>query len=228
MMASVERAGECAPYPMFVRLQGARAVCVGAGEVAARKVETLLAHGAEVVVVAPEACARIRALSDGGQISWKRRAYETGDVDGARVAVVATSSRAVNEAVAAEADRKNVLANVVDAPELCTFLVPSVVRRGKLQVAVSTDGAAPSVAREIRRDLEKRFPHWWEAYVDLLADLRELVKRRVPGDSSRRAQIFEVLGSNDIRERVASGDALSAEQAYAEYVAPLVEEDEAL
>ena len=62
MMASVERAGESAPYPMFVRLQGARAVCVGAGEVAARKVETLLAHGAEVVVVAPEACARIRAL----------------------------------------------------------------------------------------------------------------------------------------------------------------------
>ena len=227
MAAKAEHVEECVPYPMFVRLQGARVVCVGGGAVAARKVDSLLEYGADVVVIAPEACDRLRALADEGAIAWERRAYGAGDFDGARLAIVATSNRTVNEAASAEADEKNILLNVVDDPEMCSFLVPSVVRRGQLQVAISTNGAAPSVAREVRRDLEQRFPAWWEAYIDLLAELRMLVKCRVHGSSDRRAVIFEKIRSSDIGDRIARGDTITAEQAYQEIVAPLVEELEA-
>ena len=212
-----------APYPLFVQLEGARVVVVGAGRVAARKVETLLEHGADVTVVSPDAVEEISGWADEGLLRLERRPYARGDLSGALLVVAATSERAVNEAVFAEAQERAMLVNIVDVPDLCNCIVPSVMRRGRLQVAVSTGGAAPSVAREVRRSLEERFPDWWEPYLDLMADVRALVKERVPGPASARTPLFEAVGGPELRGRVAAGERPSAEDVYTAVVAPLVE-----
>lgn len=212
------------PCALFVDLQDKPVVVVGAGTVAARKVRSMLEHGARVRVIAPQAVDAIRALADCGLVTWTRRCYEQGDLQGALLAIVATGDRDVDGAVYDEALGARVLVNVVDVPDLCTFIVPSVMRRGQLQVAVSTNGAAPSVAREIRRDLESLFPDWWGDYIDLLGEVRGLVKARVPGDSSLRAPLFEALGSARLGERLAAGEKLAAEAVYDEVIAPLLED----
>ncbi len=218
-----ERAGYCPPYPLFIQLVGQPVVVIGAGEVAQRKIQTLLSRGARVRVVAPEATDEVRRLADDGAIAWERRPYEEGDLAGALVAFAATSDRAVNERVYAEATARPMLVNVVDVPDLCNAIVPSIMGRGRLQVAVSTDGASPETAKAIRRGFEERFPAWWEQYMDLLHEVRLLVKDRVGGPSAGRARLYRaVLDDERARAACAAGDAPSAEDVYASVVAPLV------
>ena len=137
---------------------------VGGGAVAARKVRKLLLSGAEVVVVSPE----VRAELEGMDVEVKRRAYEYGDLEGADLAFTATDSREVNAAVAGEAKRRGVRINVADRPAEGDFVSPSTLRRGGLQVAVSTGGASPTLARRIRHELEARFGPEWSGVVKRL------------------------------------------------------------
>lgn len=211
-----------AAYPLFVRLEGARVVVVGAGQVAERKIETLLSYGARVDVVSPQATGAVRAWASQGALTWRRRAYEEGDLEGARLVVGATGDRAVDEAVHAEACARNALVNIVDIPDLCTAIVPAIVRRGPLQIAVSTSGAAPSVARDVRRDLEERYPAHWAAYVELLGEVRDLVQARVPGSAEDRRPLYEAATRTDLLARLERGERPSAEDVYAETVAPLL------
>lgn len=213
------------PYALFAYLQDQPVVVVGAGCVAARKVLSLLDHGARVRVIAPMAVDEIRALAREGRIAWECRRYERGDLRGALLAVAATDDRSTNESVCDEANGLPILVNVVDAPQLCTFTVPSVMTRGQLQVAVSTNGAAPAVARRIRCELEDRFPAWWGDYIDFLEAVRVLVKERVPDDASSRKSLFEAFAAAGIEERFASGEQLSAEAVYRETIVPLLKED---
>lgn len=209
-------------FPLFVRLDGERVVVVGAGDVAARKVGDLVAHGARVTVVAPEACDVIRELASAGTISWMQRSYRLGDLAGSLLCVVATNDRSVNEAAFEEASASSILVNVVDVPELCTCIVPSVLKRGRLQIAVSTGGAAPAVARNIRHRLEEEFPDWWEDYLDLMAEVRTIVKQRVPGPSHMRTPLYEALASSGLENRMAAGERPCAQAVYNDVVAPLL------
>lgn len=222
MESQQERGRACVPYPLFVKIEGARVVIVGAGSVAVRKAVSLVQHGALVTVIAPDADERIARLAHEGAIEWLERPYMHGDLAGARLAFAATSSREVNAAVCAEADEEGVLVNVVDDPQMCTCTVPAVMRRGQLQVAVSTNGAAPGLARDIRNELEAAYPDWWEDYVDVLSDVRELVKARVAGDTARRTPLFEAVSHAGLAERFAVGEKLEAEQVYDEVVAPII------
>lgn len=211
------------PYPLFVSLAGRRAVVVGGGKVAERKVSTLLEHGADVTVVSPEVTETIARLADEGRVRVERRRYEHGDLAGAFVTFCATDDRAVNEAVFEEASSLNQLVNVVDVPDLCNVIVPSVVRRGPLQIAVSTGGASPTTAREVRRGLEEQFDGWWGAYVSLLGEVRGLIKARVTSGTQARTPLYEAVASDEsIKARLAAGQAVDAEDVYAQVVAPLV------
>lgn len=210
------------PYALFACLECRPVVVVGGGSVAERKVQTLLEHGAMVRVVAPWVTETLRQLVSAGRIDWARRGYRKGDLEGALLVVGATDDRAVNEAVYADACAQGTLVNIVDVPDLCTFIVPSVMRRGRLQVAVSTAGAAPSAARRIRAQLEEDFPAWWEDYLDLLAEVRVLVKQRVPGPASVRTPLYEALSSGEVRDRFAAGARPTAEDAFATWVQPLL------
>ena len=141
-------------YPVFLDLRGRRVVVIGGGAMGEEKVTRLLPYEAKVVVVSPDVTDEVSELADDGKIEWVRRPYRRGDLDGAFIAIVAdTSDDAVNQAVSEEARERNVPLNVADVTELCTWITPSVARRGEVIVATSTGGASPALARRFREIL---------------------------------------------------------------------------
>ena len=204
-------------YPVFLDLAGRLSVVIGGGAVAERKVTTLVDHGARVVVVSPDLTAALEDLARQDRISVERRPYVRGDLDGAFIVVCSTDSEEVNRAVYAEAEHVGCLVNVVDVPELCNFIVPSIVSRGPLQIAVSTAGAAPAVAKRIRRGLEVEFGDEWGDYVELLGRVRALVMVSEP-DGERRARVFEAIADSDLLDRIRRGERPEAPEVYAEFV----------
>jgi len=174
-------AAEASLYPLFLKLNGAPALVVGAGRVARRKIEALLECGAQVTVVAPEAEAEIAMWAEARRVAWHKRPFTPGDATGQRLAIAATSDRAVNAAVAEAARTQGALVNAVDMPDLCDFYVPAVVRRPPLLVAVSTAGNAPALARRVREELEARFPADIGAFFADVGTQRETIKLRAPG-----------------------------------------------
>lgn len=152
------------PYPIFLDLRDRRCLIIGGGEVANRKARKLLQSQAEVVVVSPEVKPEIESMA----VEVRRRPYREGDLEGAYLAFAATDSREVNSAVAREAQERGVFVNVVDKPSEGNFALPSTLRRGGLQVAVSTGGASPTLARSIRGELEKQFGPEWAGLVEEL------------------------------------------------------------
>jgi siroheme synthase-like protein len=155
-------------YPIFLDLSGRRCVVVGGGAVAARKARKLLEAGAEVVVVSPEVHPD---LGDMG-VEVHERSYEHGDLEGADLAFAATDRREVNAAVAREAKARGIRVNVADRPTEGDFAVPSTLGRGGLQVAVSTGGASPTLARRIKNELEEVFGPEWAGVVEELETVR--------------------------------------------------------
>jgi len=153
-------------FAAFLDLRGRRCLVVGGGEIGERKARALLACGAQVTVVSPTATRGLAALALEGRIVERRRSFRRADLRGCALVVAATGDPAVDDAVAALARRARVLVNVVDRPESCDFILPSVLRRGELQIAVSTGGRSPALAREIRRRLE---PLFGPEYAELVA-----------------------------------------------------------
>ena len=176
--------GNVVLYPIFLDLSGRRCVVVGGGEVANRKARKLLQARARVVVISPE----IGAKLEGVAVEIHRRPYREGDLEDAYLAFAATNSRGVNAAVAREAKRRGVPVNVADEPSEGDFALPSTLRRGRLQVAVSTGGASPTLARRIREELEEAFVPEWAGIVEELNAARrngEAGDERVEGEVSR-------------------------------------------
>jgi siroheme synthase-like protein len=141
-------------FPVFIKLEGRRCLVVGAGEIAKSKINSLLEAGARVFVVAPEAAPEIQALVAKNQITWAKRRYQASDLDGTFLAIAATSDTAVNNAVFTQSRRDGILCNAVDDPPNCDFYFPAVVRRGDLQIAISTAGESPAFAQKLRRAFE--------------------------------------------------------------------------
>ncbi len=141
-------------YPVFLDLRGRRVVVIGGGDMGEEKVTRLLLYDAKVVVVAPDVTDEVSELADSGKIEWVRRQYRRGDLDGAFITIVAdTNDEAVNNSVSEEARERNVPLNVADVTHLCTWITPSVARRGDVIVATSTGGASPALARRFREIL---------------------------------------------------------------------------
>jgi precorrin-2 dehydrogenase/sirohydrochlorin ferrochelatase len=156
-------------YPLFMDVSGKRCVVVGGGGVASRKARGLLGSGAHVVVVSPEVAPEIEAMD----VAVERRPYAPGDLAGAALAFAATDRREVNAAVAREATQNGIPVNVADRPTEGDFALPSVLRRGGLQVAVSTGGASPTLARRVRDALEPSFGAEWAGVVERFRSARD-------------------------------------------------------
>jgi siroheme synthase-like protein len=197
-------------YPAILLLEGRLAVVVGGGAVAERKVRTLLDAGAKVRVVAARATREIRERAERGEIELVPRRYEPGDLAGAAVAVAATDDEEVNRGVSAEAQAAGIPVNVVDDVALCTFIAPSIVRRGDLVIAVSTGGNAPALAVRIRERLEREFGEEYRAFLELMGRLREEV--RVPGDEAERARAWYRVVDSDVLDLVRAGDLEAARE----------------
>ncbi|MGB3635202.1 MAG: bifunctional precorrin-2 dehydrogenase/sirohydrochlorin ferrochelatase [Rubrobacteraceae bacterium] len=177
---------EAVLYPIFLDLSGRRCVVVGGGAVANRKARKLLQARAEVVVISPEVKPEIESMA----VEVRHRPYENGDLEGAYLAFTATDSRKVNSAVAQEARERGIFINVADKPSEGSFALPSTLRRGGLQVAVSTGGASPTLARSIRGELEKQFGPEWAGLIE------ELRRRRSDGeevDESLQEEVSQCL-----------------------------------
>ncbi|MFA5055656.1 MAG: NAD(P)-dependent oxidoreductase [Dehalococcoidia bacterium] len=183
-------------YPISLDIDGKRCVVLGGGEVALRKVNTLLEHDAIVQVISPELCAGLEDLFASDKIIAAKRPYADGDLAGAFVIIAATDDADVNRRAAAEAEKLGVLVNVVDVPELSNFIVPSHLRRGDLSIAVSTGGASPALARRIRERLEAEFGDEYAALLALAGRARSELRRGgadVTGDDWRNALDIDAL-----------------------------------
>jgi precorrin-2 dehydrogenase/sirohydrochlorin ferrochelatase len=180
-------------FPAFLDLRGRRCLVAGGSEVGERKARALLECGAHVIVVSPTLTPGLAALAEGGCIERRERMFRRSDLRGCALVIAATGERRVDEALAAMARRWRVLVNVVDRPAHCDFILPSVLRRGELQIAVSTGGRSPALAREIRRRLEGLFG----------PEYAELVRR--VGADRRRARVAAttMAGRLEAGERVA-------------------------
>jgi precorrin-2 dehydrogenase/sirohydrochlorin ferrochelatase len=184
---------------MFLKLEGRDCLVVGAGKVGESKIGALLATGARIRVVALDASPAVREWANDGRIDLDLRAFSADDLDGAFLAVVATNSRNLNERVYREAQSRGVLCNVVDVPDLCDFFYPAVVRRGDLQIAVSTAGQSPSLAQKIRQQLEKQFSPGYERWVAELGATRKLILAS-DLDTERKLKLLHSLASREAFE----------------------------
>jgi precorrin-2 dehydrogenase / sirohydrochlorin ferrochelatase len=183
-------------FPMFVKLEGKRCLVVGAGKVGEPKIGGLIETGAATRVVALEASEAVREWARAGKIGLELRAFSPEDLDGAFLAVVASASRRLNESIYGEARRRGVLCNVVDVPDLCDFYYPAVVRRGDLQIAVSTNGKSPSLAQKLRQQLERQFGPGYAEWVAELGETRKLILAS-DLDTKRKSELLHSLASRE-------------------------------
>src|ERR1700734_2451857 len=186
-------------FPMFLKLAGKRCLVVGAGKVGEPKIGGLIDTGARVHVIALEASEVVHQWAKHGKITLEVRAFSKTDLAETFLAVIATSSRALNESIYREPQRRGVLCNVVDVPEYCDFYYPAVVRRGDLQIAISTSGQSPSLAQKIRQQLERQFGPGYARWVAELGATRRLVLGS-DLDSQRKRELLQSLASREALE----------------------------
>jgi precorrin-2 dehydrogenase/sirohydrochlorin ferrochelatase len=174
-------------FPMFVKLEGRRCLVVGAGKVGESKIRSLLVSRAKVHVVAPRATPTVTAWDRAGVLRWVPREFHPSDLDGVFLVVAATSTTAVNDEVYREAQTRRVLCNVVDVPDRCDFYYPAVVRRGDLQIAISTGGQSPALAQRLRREFERQLAPIYAGWLQGLGRIRrELFSRPMDPEQRRR------------------------------------------
>ena len=192
-------------YPICLELTNRNCLVVGGGEVAERKIDSLIQAEACVEVISPEVTEHIRRLAKERVISWTEREYRPGDLKKAFLVISATDNPAANASIAQDADRLNTLLNVVDSPKQCNFIVPASVVRGNLLISTSTSGKSPALAKRIRKEIELNYGAEYGPLLDILGLCRELVLDRVP-DIEIRKQLFERLADTISTEMVRDGD----------------------
>lgn len=192
---------------------------IGGGRVAARKVASLLEVEAKVRLVSPRLAPETAEQADDPGVELRQRKFEPQDLDGAALVICATDNETLNRSVAAEADKRGLFVNVVDVPPLCSFIVPAVVRRGELTLAVSTGGASPAAARRLRERLQDEFGPAWGPYLKLMRALRERVTTQGRPAQENRPKFFG-LADSDLYERVAAADAAGVDRVVASILGP--------
>ena len=198
-------------YPAFLDLRGKRCAVIGGGKVAERKVRSLLEAGAKVYVASPELTPTLARMAHQGRIAYKRGPYEQLDLDGVFLVIAATDRPFTQKQVAVDAARRNILSNVVDAPEASSLIVPASFARGDLQIAISTGGASPALAQQLRQRLEKQFGLEYAAFLKWMQAARKRLQRRV-GSAELRAEILHRLAGSGILRLLRSGHRKRARQ----------------
>jgi precorrin-2 dehydrogenase / sirohydrochlorin ferrochelatase len=192
-------------FPMFLKLQGRLCLVAGAGSIAESKIESLLAADAKIRVVAPRASEKVSDWAGQGLISLKQREFRPTDLDGIFMVIAATSSRKLNETIFRNAQQRNVLCNAVDDPEHCDFYYPAVVRRGDLQIAISTAGRSPALAQRLRRELEAQFGPEYADWINQLGSIRgNLFEIEI--DPERRRRLLHKIASRNVRSLFHKGE----------------------
>jgi precorrin-2 dehydrogenase/sirohydrochlorin ferrochelatase len=197
-------------YPIMLDVRNRTALVIGGDQIAAEKATNLSLCGALVTAMAPDFCAELLDLERSGTISLRHKAYEPGDLKGAFVVVAATThDLPLSKTIWQEAQERGQLLNIVDIPAYCNFILPSILRRGQLTIAVSTEGASPSLAKRIRQQLEDRFPPAYATYLQIAATARANIKKY--GLSyAERDDFFRDFFTSDILELLSNNNEVEA------------------
>jgi len=190
--------------PIVLRLQDRSALVVGGGLVAARKIRQLLRAGAKVTIVAPEICNELAALRDQRLINHHAESFTEKNLDNMVLVIAATDDETINRKISKQAQSRNIPVNVVDNPALCTFIMPSIIDRSPVQIAISTGGASPVLARLLRARLETMIPASFGHLADLMRKSREAVKKRFPEMTARR-RFWEHILQGPVAEMLYAG-----------------------
>ncbi|MCD6304750.1 MAG: bifunctional precorrin-2 dehydrogenase/sirohydrochlorin ferrochelatase [Deltaproteobacteria bacterium] len=192
-------------YPIFVQLEGMTALVVGGGAVALRKVETLLAFGAAVSIVSRDLVPELRERVDDGTIRFLGRDMTDSFFERVSLVIAATDDAGLNRRVSEVARKRGLLVNAVDQPADCTFIVPSIVRRGDFLIAISTSGKSPALSKKIRKRLEAQFGDEYARFLSLMGRVRRAVMDLgLPQEENSR--IFHEIVDSDIMEALARND----------------------
>ncbi|HUV51178.1 MAG TPA: bifunctional precorrin-2 dehydrogenase/sirohydrochlorin ferrochelatase [Anaerolineae bacterium] len=188
-------------YPVSLDILNRKCLVAGGGPVGTRKVLTLLDCGAKVTLVSPDATEKLLELVDNGLIRWEKRSYLASDLDGTFLVIGATNDEELNRQISADAEKLNMLCNIADRPEVCNFILPSIVNRGDLVISISTSGKSPAFAKKLRKELEKQFGVEYIEFLRLMGAIREklLSEKHEP---EAHKHIFERLISSDLVEMI--------------------------
>ena len=196
--------------PIFMNIRGQRCLVVGGGEIAARKAALLQEAGAEIAVVSPELSSSMARQAEQGSVTYREGAFEASDLDGVNLVIAATDDEAVNRQVSELARTRQLPVNVVDNPELCSFIIPSIIDRSPVQIAVSTGGASPVLARLLRTQLESVIPSTYGRLAAMVGGFRDKVKAQF-SDVNARRNFWEQVLEGKIAELVFAGKDEEAE-----------------
>lgn len=201
-------------YPIYLDIENRNAVIIGGGNVCARKAEAMLNYGARVTIVAPEFTDEIEKWAHEGQLQLRRKKYDESDLEGANIVIASTDDEAVNTKIAADCRRRRIPVNVVDVTHLCEFIVPAIVDKGSVQIAVSTGGRSPALARTLKEDLQRLVGPEYDEVNQLLGTLREGAKKVLPTDVDRK-EFFDGIIAAGILDMLRAGRRREAYEAIA-------------
>jgi precorrin-2 dehydrogenase len=191
-------------YPIFLDIEGRNVVIIGGGNVCARKAETMMNYGARVTVISPQFAGEIEKWAADGALQIRRKKYEESDLDGANIVIASTDDEAVNTQIASDCRRRRIPVNVVDVTHLCEFIVPAIIEKGSIQIAVSTGGKSPALARTLKEDLMRTVGPEYDEVNQLLGSLRAEAKKVLPTDVDRK-RFFDGIIAEGILDMLRSG-----------------------
>ena len=204
-------------YPVCLDIQERCCLVVGGGQVGTRKVRTLLDCGAQVTVVSPEGTPELAEMARKGRVIWERRDYRDGDQAGMFLVIGATDVEALNRRIQQEAESDGRLCNIADQPERCNFVLPAVIQKGDLMIAVSTSGKSPAFAKHLRRLLEGQFGPEYAIFLDLMGAVRQRLLAEAHAPEEHKP-IFEQLISRGLLELIRRDDRPAINRILAEVV----------
>ena len=191
-------------YPVFLDITDKRCLVVGGGKVAERKVAMLLQFNAHVIVVSPVMTKTLLKLGEEGKIEYFQRTYTAKDLDNTALVFACTDNSAINNKIKKEAARKNIPVNVVDTPDVCDFIVPSIIRKGDLTIAISTSGELPLLSKKLRQKIEEIVTDDYLEYLHIMGEFRKHLMKTVK-EARKRGMIMKNIGKMDMQEVITTG-----------------------
>lgn len=188
-------------YPICLDIRDRCCLVVGGGSVGTRKVKTLLDCGARVTVVSPDISERLEELARHERVELKQRAYRAGDLKGMFLVVGATDDENLNRQISRDAEKLNLLCNIADRPEICNFILPSIVHRGDLTISISTSGKSPAMAKKLRKELEMQYGEEYAVFFRLMGAIRKKLLRRRHEPEAHKP-LFEQLINNGLLDLI--------------------------
>lgn len=197
--SQISRLPDRSYYPVFLNIKDRLCIVFGGGEVAERKVLMLLRFGAAIRVISPVVTKRLARLEESGKITILKRGYNYGDIEDASLVFAATDNREINNSIKKEADDRGIPVNVVDDPELCSFIVPSIVKKGPITIAISTSGTLPLFSKRLREEIDSLITEDYLRYVRLIGRFRKILIEEVK-DTKVRKEIMKEIGRFTVKE----------------------------